>query len=104
MPMTSEHSHQHQNESSYVEHPQEHLAFAHKILEEHGVLRYRKHDDFLELLNVMKGHRLTMRVVIEMLKEHSKPLHTICHIPYLLNDYTYTYNEKYNTRSSCYPK
>ncbi len=71
MPMTSEHSHQHQNESSYVEHPQEHLAFAHKILEEHGVLRYRKHDDFLELLNVMKGHRLTMRVVIEMLKEHT---------------------------------
>ncbi len=69
--MTSKHISEHQDRSSYVEHPQDHLALAHKILEEHGVLRYRKHDDFLELLNVMKGHRLTMHVVLEALKDHT---------------------------------
>ncbi|HIA13908.1 MAG TPA: tetratricopeptide repeat protein [Nitrospirales bacterium] len=69
--MASAHTHPHQNESAYVEHPQEHLALAHKILEEHGVFRYRNQDDFLELLNVMQGHRLTMQVVIGLLEDHT---------------------------------
>ncbi len=69
--MTSAHTHQQKNESAYVEHPQEHLALAQKILEEHGVFRYRNHDDFLELLNIMQGHRLTMQVVIRMLVDHT---------------------------------
>ena len=67
--MASAHTHQHQNKSAYVEHPQEHLALSHKILEEHGVFRYRNQDDFLELLNVMQGHRLTMQVVIGLLED-----------------------------------
>ncbi len=65
--MTSEST----SESAFIEHPQEHLAFAHQLLEEHGVLRYRNHDDLLELLNVMKGHRLTMQVVLPALKDQT---------------------------------
>jgi len=69
--MSSKHTASHENKSVYIEHPQEHLALAHKLLEEHGALRYRSHDDFLELLNLMQGHRLTMQVVIATLAEHT---------------------------------
>ena len=59
------------HQSPYVEHPQEHLAFAQTLLEEHGVLRYRNHDDFLQMLNIMQGHRLTMQAVIATLNDHT---------------------------------
>ena len=69
--MTSFPTSQRRHESAYVEHPQEHLALAHTLLEEHGVSRYRNHDDFLELLNIMQGHRLTMQVVIGALEDQT---------------------------------